>query len=213
MKVLFFLLLAPVFVFGTFKDEVIANFSTNLSRFDVSEAHRSLDCWETSYIEDKEIVDSCRAFIFLIEDKLDDAKSLFEASFFKLQQKNPALQQVADIFYHCLEYFESHSIYSQQINGMSARIFLCQKAWKIKAVIGAVMVGVGGIVSCVAPGAGVGIITTGVGLIVDGTAESIDENDRIKELDAERRRQEEELNKTSYNYPFIRRNVLQLVSI
>ncbi|MDN3509421.1 MAG: hypothetical protein P0S93_05370 [Candidatus Neptunochlamydia sp.] len=133
--------------------------------------------------------------------------------FLNFNKKTPGLQQIADIFYCCLGYFETSSIHSQQINGVNARIFLCKKALKIKAVIGAVMVGVGGLVACVAPGAGVGIITTGVGLIVDGTAESIDENDRLKELDAQRRKQEEELNRTSHNAPFIRRNILQVVSV
>lgn len=111
--------------------------------------------------------------------------------FFKLQEKNPILHQIGDIFYHCLEYLETNLIHSKQINGRRTQIFLCKKAWKIKAVIGAAMIGAGSIVSCVAPGVGVGIITTGVGLIVDGTAESIDDNDQLRELEALKRRQEE----------------------
>lgn len=76
-----------------------------------------------------------------------------------------------------------------------------KKAWKIKAVIGAILIGVGGIVCCVHPGAGVGIITTGTGLLIDGTAESMDASDRVKAP----QRIDRENNKTSYT-PLIRKD-------
>lgn len=82
MKVLLFVLLVPVVVFGAFREEIIEDFSVNLSNLDIFAAHQSLNYWENSYLEDKEAIDSCRAFLFLIENKLDEGRDLFESSFF-----------------------------------------------------------------------------------------------------------------------------------
>jgi len=205
MKIFILVFFLPIFAFGTLKDEILEEFSAHLIAFNIDEAQNSLDEWERSFFEDKDYIDSCRAFLFLLEGKLVQARSLFEASYFNLRMENHPIANLDKIFYHCLEFFEEDSPPIQLISDRNARIVLCKRGWKIKSVFGAVMIGVGGCVACVAPVAGFAMISAGASFVFDGALDSMDESDHLKELEAQKRR-EEEFNNISYIFPNQRDN-------
>ncbi|MCI5051936.1 MAG: hypothetical protein MRY21_02215 [Simkaniaceae bacterium] len=179
MRYLFSVLIFPTILFSDLKEDILQDFTKSFTLLDLREAHESLQKWEEIDNVDEHIVNSCRAFLYLIEGRSHDATRLFEESIHFVSLEYEKIQHLRKIFYENLDYF---SLSNVAINYKISDVVLCKKAWKIKAVIGAVMVGVGTLVAVVSPGVGVGIITTGTGLLIDGTAESIDEYDRLKEL-------------------------------
>lgn len=113
MKFLCFLIFSPMFIFGSVKEEIIEDFSTKLSNLDFQGAHQSLSDWENFYLEDKELIDSCRAFLLLHEGYPEQAKLLFESSTSGLQKNNNfdlSIDKISDIFHFCLKFFEQNSV-------------------------------------------------------------------------------------------------------
>ncbi|MBF5059394.1 hypothetical protein [Candidatus Neptunochlamydia vexilliferae] len=196
----FFVLLIPLCLFGSTKDELLSDFATHVVQDRFVEAHRFLNAWEAGYAEDFHTVNICRAFLLLRDSCLEEATYLFEEHFPSALAEGMSYS-ISYLFYGCLSQIES-TLFKTSKCKSALPIVLCKRGWKIKAVIGAILVGTGAIVAAVNPAIGGSMITTGLGFVADGTIGSIDEQDEMmKERDAQRRREEEELKGIAFTFP------------
>ena len=69
---------------------------------------------------------------------------------------------------------------SLRYNWNPNEVILCSRGWKIKAVVGAILIGAGAVVTPFNPAVGTTMITTGASMVVDGTIGAVDEDDARK---------------------------------
>ncbi len=205
MKVLFFILLIPVFAFCNFtKDEIIQEFSTALLELDVERANHALYQWETYFPEDKEGAEVCRSFLLLSDGKINEGKELFEDNFAKIKDQLGSLthqEQVRAMFYYCLGYSEETFLNTAAFPNDGFKVFLCKgrtRFWKLKAFTGALLTATGVVVSAFNPLAGGSLIASGVPMFIQGIEDTLDEHDDFERKLRERQKMEAELNRAAF---------------
>lgn len=126
---------------------------------------------------------------------LVEAIALFEEHYPQVPMRDDTAYSISHLFYGCVAHLKSEVLFSYIYKCNNGFILPCARGWKIKAVAGGILIGVGAVVSLINPSVGGSIIATGGGLVIDGTAEGIDETDKMRDRDHARRREAEELDK------------------
>ncbi|MBF5058720.1 hypothetical protein NEPTK9_000219 [Candidatus Neptunochlamydia vexilliferae] len=196
------------------KDDILKEFSLNMSDADIDGAFYSIDQWKELYPDDVHMAEVCRAFLLLLDGKLDQARFLFEIHFPEVLIQDGQLasqSQVAGLFYQILETCDSPL--TLDALGSEAKVSLCKKRsrfWKGKAILGMVVMATGVVVAAVNPPVGWGMIVSSIPMVMEGIENSEDYHEEMDRKRSERMRQEAELDRTSH---FSKHNSMNLVMV
>lgn len=175
-----FLLIIPMMLTASLKESFFIHLEDHILHNEPVKARGVLDTWENEFPEDSPSINIVRAFLLLQEENVHDALLIFENNIDALEETHPYASLISRVFFNCIE----NNFYHVDINNRledNTSILLCKRGWKIKAVAGCVLIGVGAIVTPFAPSAGVTMITSGVGMVADGTIGAIEDDDERKE--------------------------------
>ncbi len=205
MRLFFLLLVLPIVGFCNIeKDDILKEFSLNMKEADIDGAFQSIDQWKELYPDDIHMAEVCRAFLLLLDEKLDQARFLFEAHLPEIPTQDGQLasqSQIAGLFYRILQMYEN-PLTLEALNS-EARVVLCKKRsrfWKGKAILGMVTMAAGAVVAVVNPPLGWGMIISSIPMVAEGIENSEDYHEEIERRKSENRRTEAELDRTSYFY-------------
>jgi len=125
LKMLIAILLPCTSLFcSILKSEIIEQFSNNLMEMNIDRSYQSLSEWEQNYPEDSSQIGVCRAFLLLLNENTEEAKSRF----YNLKESDASivsLETIEKLFYCCINLIEE-DIYSVGCKSHNLEIMLCK---------------------------------------------------------------------------------------